>query len=190
MVVGSYVLRASPQVRQQGGLYLRNSEQLVVSDLAGKKTSFSPQQVSSFQIDKQRFVTTGGFQLPSSGVNKTYVTNAFAAQLDSGQVMLLRYQTLPSTAATRGNIGYDNAAGQQVYLLRFANTSDLTPVLTSWSKKSTLFQAAMRPYLASRPDLAQLLEAKQLAPKQLPLIIHLLNNNLPYSAASERAAAK
>lgn len=187
--VGSYVLRASPQVRQQGGLYLRSSDQLVVSDLAGKKTSFSPQQVSSFQIDKQRFVATAGFQLPSSFHN-AYVTSAFAELLDSGQVVLLRYQTPPNTAATRGNIGYDNAAGQQVYLLRFASTPDLTPIPASWSKKSTRYQAAIRPYLASRPDLIQLLEANRLAPKQLPFIIYLLNNNLPYSTASERAAAK
>jgi hypothetical protein len=189
VAIGSYVLSANPQVRQQGGLYLRNSEQLIVRDLAGKNTSFSPQQVSSFRIDKQQFVTTGGFQL-HDGFGDRFVTQGFAEQLDSGQVVLLRYQALPSSAATRGNIGYDTSAGQSVYLLRLANTPTVTPIQAGWSKKSSSFQEALRPYLTSRPDLLQLLAANSLSPKQLPLIIHALNNNLPYSATPERAATK
>jgi hypothetical protein len=181
MEIGSYVLSASPQTRQQGGLYLRSSDQLIVRDLAGKNTSFSPQQVSSFQINKQQFVTTGGFQLHGSFGDR-YVAQAFAEQLDSGQVVLLRYKMLPNSAATRGNIAYDAAADQIIYLLRFANTLTVTPIQAGWSKKSASFQKALRPYVASRPDLLQLLDAKNLDPKQLPLIIHALNDNLPYSA--------
>lgn len=187
--IGSYVLTANPQVRQQGGLYLRNSEQLVVRDLAGKNTSFSPQQVSSFQINKRKFVTTGGFQLHGGFGNK-FVDQGFAEQLDSGQVVLLRYQAPPSNAATRGNIGYDASEGQSVYLLRFANAPTVTPIQAIWSKKSPSFQNALRPYLAARPDLLQLVTTNSLNPKQLPLLIHALNNNLPYGTTLERAAAK
>jgi hypothetical protein len=187
--VGSYVLTANPRVRQQGGLYLRDSEHLIVRDLAGKNTSFSPQQVSSFQIDKRKFVTAEGFQL-HGGFGDKVVNQGFVEQLDSGQVVLLRYQAPPSNAATRGNIGYDVFEGQSVYLLRFANAPTVTPIQTVWSKKSPSFQNALRPYLAARPDLLQLLTANSLNPKQLPFIIHALNNNLPYSTTLERAAAK
>jgi hypothetical protein len=187
--VGSYVLSASPQTRQQGGLFLRNSSQLLVRDLAGKNTSFSPQQVSSFRIAKRQFVATGGFEL-RSGFGHSYVNQAFAEQLDSGQVVLLRYQALPSNAAMRGNMGHGDVEGQSVYLLRFANALSVTPIQAGWSKKSAPFQEALRPYLASRPDLLQALASKRLDPEQLPLLIHALNNNLPYGAAPAPAATK
>lgn len=183
--IGSFVLSATPQLRQTAGLYLRNSEQLVVRDLAGKNTTFSPQQVRSFKIGQRQFVTTGGFKLSGEG----YVTQAFAEQLDSGQVVLLRYQVLPNNAATRGNIGYDSEAGKSIYLLRSATASTVTPIQAGWSRKSAAFQEALRPYLASRPDLLQLLATKSLAPKQLPLVIHALNQNLPYGAEPKRPAS-
>lgn len=182
--VGSYVLSATPQVRQSAGLFLRNSEQLVVRDLAGQNVTLSPPQVRSFKIGERQFVTTGGFVL-HSGAGERYVAQAFAEQLDSGQVVLLRYQTLPDNAATRGNIGYDSDAGISIYLIKSAAVNTITPMQAGWSKKSTVFQAALRPYLATRPDLLKLLDAQALAPKQLPLIIHALNRNLPYEAASQ-----
>lgn len=189
MEVGSYVLSATPQVRRPGGLLLRSSEQLVVRDLAGKSTVYSPQQVSSFQLLQRQFVSTGGFQL-LGGFGNRYVAQAFAEQLDSGQVVLLRYQLPASTAPSRGNLGYDDGAGRSVYLLRPASTFAVTPIQLGWSKNSPQFREALRPYLAARPDLLQLLDAKRLAPEQLPLLIHALNHNLPYSGPAGRAARK
>ncbi len=182
--VGSYVLNATPQLRQTAGLFLRNSEQLVVRDLAGKNTTLSPQQVRSFKIGERKFVSTGGFVL-TSGTGDRYVAQAFAEQLDSGQVVLLRYQTLPDNAPSRGNISYDSEAGKSIYLVRSATTPTITAMQAGWTKKSAAFQAALRPYLASRPDLLKLLDANALAPKQLPLIVHALNHNLPYEAGSK-----
>jgi len=187
--IGTYVLNATPQVRQQAGLYLRNSEQLVVRNLAGENKSFSPQEIRSFQIGNRQFITTGGFRV-NGGFGERYITQAFAEQVDSGQVLLLRYQVPPSTAANRGNIGFDTEAGQSIFLLRAANTNTVTPIQAGWSKKTPAFQEALRPYLAARPDLLRLLTEKVLAPKQLPLIIHALNNNLPYGATSGQAASK
>jgi len=187
--IGSYVLNATPQVRQQAGLYLRNSEQLVVRNLAGENKSFSPREVSSFRIGNRQFITTGGFQI-RGGFGDRYITQAFAEQLDSGQVILLRYQVPPSTAASRGNIGYDTEAGQSIYLLQAATTNTVTPIQAGWSKKSAPFQEALQPYLAARPDLLQLLANKSLTTKNLPLLIHALNHNLPYGAAAAQAATK
>jgi len=187
MEVGTYVLSATPQVRRPGGLYLRSSEQLVVRDLAGKSTIYSPQQVSSFQLLQRQFVSTGGFRL-LGGFGNRYVAQAFAEQLDSGQVVLLRYQTPASTAPSRGNLGYDDGPGRSVYLLHPANNFAVTPIQLGWSKNSPQFREALRPYLAARPDLLQLLDAKSLAPEQLPAIIHALNHNLPYRAPTGRAA--
>ncbi|MVN74800.1 hypothetical protein GO988_00515 [Hymenobacter sp. HMF4947] len=187
--VGSYVLSTTPQVRQQGGLFLRNSEQLVVRDLAGKTATLTPQQVSSFRLDNKQFVSTGGFQL-RGGFGDAYVSQAFAEQVDSGQVVLLRYRSVASNAPSRGNLGYGQGSAGSVYLLRQATTLVVTPIQASWTKGNRQFQAALRPYLASRPDLLQLLEARQLAPEQLPQVIHALNHNLPYQAAANGAAAK
>ncbi len=179
--VGSYVLSASPQNRQTAGLYLRNSEQLIVRDLTGKNTTLSPRQVRIFRIGQRQFVTTGGFRL-SSGTGGTYVAQAFAEQLDSGQVVLLRYQVPPSDAATRGNIGYDSEADKSIYLLRSATATSVTPIQPGWSRKSATFQEALRPYLVSRPDLLRQLSANELVPNQLPFIVRALNQNLPYEA--------
>jgi len=181
--LGSYVLRASPQVRQQGGLYQQSSEKLLVRDLTGRNVAFTPQEVSSFRINNQQFVSTGGFQL-RGGFGSTYVAQAFAEQLDSGQVVLLRYQPLPTGAASRGNVGYPSKIGAEVYLLRFANALTVTPVQTDYS--GSAFRAALRPYLAARPDLLQLLNTKQVQAKQLPLVIHALNHNQPYNPAATK----
>ncbi|GEM_PF-1479026 len=181
--LGSYVLRTSPQVRQQGGLYQQSSEKLLVRDLTGRTVAFTPQQVSSFRIHNRQFVSTGGFQL-RGGFGNTYVTEAFAEQLDSGQVVLLRYQPLPTGAAGRGNMGYPAKIGAEVYLLRFANTLAVTPVQTDYS--GSAFRAALRPYLAARPDLQQLLDAKHLQAKNLPLVVYALNHNQPYNPAATK----
>ena len=187
--VGSYVLSATPLVRQQGGLYLRNSEQLVVRDLAGKTTTLTPQQVSSFRLANKQFVSTGGFQL-RGGFGDAYVAQAFAEQVDSGQVVLLRYQSVASNAPSRGNIGYSAGLEGNVYLLHQAATLVVTPIQADWAKGSRRFQEALRPYLAARPDLLQLLTNKQLSPSQLPAIIHALNHNLPYGAPAAGTAAR
>jgi hypothetical protein len=176
--LGSYVLRTSPGERQRGGLYQQSSEKLLVRDLTGQSIAYSPQQVSSFRINNRQFVSTGGFQL-RSGFGNTYVAQAFAEQLDSGQVVLLRYQPLPSGAAARGNIGYNPKQNAEVYLLRLAPTPTVTPVQADQSDAA--FRAALRPYLAARPDLLQLLEGKRLQVKNLPLIVYALNHNLPYN---------
>jgi hypothetical protein len=181
--LGSYVLRTSPQVRQQGGLYQQSSEKLLVRDLTGKNVSFSPQQVSSFRINNRQFVSTGGFQL-RNGFGSSYVTQAFAEQLDSGQVVLLRYQPLPTGAAGRGNIGYNDKAAAGVYLLRFANTLAVTPVQADYSPAA--FRAALRPYLAARPDLLQLLDEKHVQARHLAPVIYALNHNQPYHPAADK----
>ncbi|RZK28065.1 MAG: hypothetical protein EOO63_12070 [Hymenobacter sp.] len=178
------MLSTSPQVRQQGGLYLQSSEKLLVRNLAGQNTSFSPRQVSSFRIDNRQFIATGGFKL-QSGFGNTYVAQAFAEQLDSGQVVLLRYQPVPTGAAGRGNIGYSEDAASKVYLLRTANTLIVTPM--QGRQAGAAFRAALLPYLVSRPDLTQLLETKKLENRHLPAIIHALNHNHPYSPAFEQA---
>jgi len=181
--LGSYVLRTSPQVRQQGGLYQQSSEKLLVRDLTGRNITLSPQEVSSFRINNRQFVSTGGFQL-RGGFGNTYVTQAFAEQLDSGQVVLLRYKPLPTGAAGRGNIAYTDKAGAGVYLLRLATALAVTPVQADYSEAA--FRAALRPYLAARPDLLQLLDNKTLQTKNLPLIVYALNHNTPYNPAATK----
>jgi hypothetical protein len=164
---------------------LQSSEKLLVRDITGQNTSFSPRQVSSFRINNRQFVSTGGFRL-HSGFGDTYVAQAFAEQLDSGQVVLLRYQPVPKGAAGRGNIGYSENAASKVYLLRAANTLTVTPLQTGQS--GAAFRAAIRPYLASRPDLTNLVEARKLETRDLPALVYALNHNQPYSSASGPAA--
>jgi len=178
--IGSYVLSTAPTTRQQGGLYLRNSEQLVVRDLAGNTTTFTPQQVSSFQIKSKHFVSTGGFQL-RGGFGNAYVAQAFAEQVDSGQVVLLHYQTQASNSLSRTNLGYDRGAASSVFLLRPATSLAVTAIQTNWAKGNRNFQEALRPYVVGRPDLLKLLEARQISPTQLPAVVRALNTGQPYA---------
>lgn len=179
--VGSYVLSNAPTVRQQGGLYLRNSEQLVVRDLAGNTTTLTPQQVSSFRIKTKRFVSTGGFQL-RGGFGNAYVAQAFAEQVDSGQVVLLQYQTQASNSLSRTNLGYDSGSTSSVFLLRPANSLAVTAIQTNWTKGNRNFQEALHPYLVGRPDLLKLLETRQISPAQLPAVVQALNTGQPYAS--------
>ncbi len=182
--VGSYVLNATPQLRQAAGLFLRNSEQLVARDLAGKSITLSPQQVRSFKIGERQFVSTGGFILTNKYSDR-YVAKAFAEQLDSGQVVLFRYRLLSDNPTDRSYIVYGSEDEKSIYLLQSATSPTVTPMQVRWTKKDADFQTALRPYLASRPDLLKLLAANALSPKQLPLIVHALNRSLPYEAGSK-----
>lgn len=180
--VGSYVLQTEPTVAHPAGLYTPDGQQLLVHDLSGRTETLTPLQVSSFRMAGRRFVTTGGFTARTGG-NRGYVPQAFAEQLDSGQVMLLRYTNPAGTTSGVSQSGafvYGGPSSSTVYLLRTGNKeAALTTVESNWSRRDPQLLAALRPYLAARPDLLQLLEAKRLAPKQLPIIIHALNSGQP-----------
>ncbi len=179
--VGTYVLTSQPQVQQTGGLYLQTGEQLVARDIAGKTTVLTPSQVRSFRVGSRKFVVTGGFQT-RSGLGDQYVRQAFAEQLDSGRVVLLRYESPVGNSPTpgSGDVAYGGGATVTVYLLRHAGEMAVTPVQANWSQNNKRLPEALRPFLVARPDLTKLLEEKRLAPDKLPLLIHALNAGEPY----------
>ena len=89
---GSYVLYTSPAVLHQSSLKLRGNDQLIAKDEKGKKLNLTPQQVRSFRIGSQKYTTAGDFEVNPGSIFGNVVERVFVEQLDSGKVLLLRYE--------------------------------------------------------------------------------------------------
>ena len=78
--------------------------------------------------------------------------------------------------------------GLSTYLLRTAATADYTAVQSGvYSNGGKRFRDALKPFLATRPDLLHLLERKRIDAKNLPAVVRALNTNQPYSPLLEAA---
>ena len=187
---GSYVLNESRQIRYQGQLRLQDGATLVVKNPDGKNLKLSPMEVASFRLGGQRYVPAGGFHV-IAGLGGMDVEVVFAEQLDSGQVQLLRYNYAVNMPMTTGAAGapVGGSWGLSTYLLRTAATADYTAVQSGvYSNGGKRFRDALKPFLATRPDLLHLLERKRIDAKNLPAVVRALNTNQPYSPLLEAAS--
>ncbi|RZK16587.1 MAG: hypothetical protein EOO56_19635 [Hymenobacter sp.] len=182
---GSYVLADSRTVRHAAELKLQqDGATLVVKTPRGKNLKLSPEEVASFYIGSQRYVPAGYFHV-MGGLGGTDVEAVFAEQLDSGQVQLLRYDYSMNNGGSMGAGGLMTGGGTwhlSAYLLRRATEAGYTAVQSgAYSNAGKRFREALRPFLATRPDLLKLLDDNKVDIKNLPAVIHALNTNLPYS---------
>lgn len=182
---GSYVLNDSRTVRQQGQLKLQSGSKLLVKTADGKTLKLKPEQIQSFRISNRKYVTVGNFHV-KGGLGGADVDRAFVEQLDSGQVILLNYTYsvgAPMAMGAGGGMSYGGSSELSAYLLSRPGDSRATAVQGSfYTGGGKQFREAVRPYLASRPDLLKLLDEKRIASDDLPAVIHALNNNVPFNA--------
>jgi hypothetical protein len=184
---GSYILNDSRQVRQQGQLKLQSSQKLLVKASDGKTIKLMPEQVYSFWLGNQHYVTAGGFNV-KAGLGGAEVDLAFVEQLDSGKVILMRYEYsgAPMATGANGGMSYDGRSSSSAYLLDGLYAGSITVAQSgTYSSGGKQFREAVRPYLASRPDLVKLLDDKQITEHNLQAAIHALNHNLPLNLTSE-----
>lgn len=157
---GSYVLTASPTIRQQGELKMSKTDGLTVRSIDKQKQEYTTTEVSSFRIDKKRFVVEKNIKSNTSNRRKD-LNQAFVALLDSGQHIVLM------------QLAY--CLDGPSYVARRPQATEATMV----DEKNLL------PYLTDRPDLIKLYKAGYLSKNyietdQLYIIAHSLNTGQPY----------
>lgn len=176
--LGTYLLAGPAAVKQQAQLKLRTNAELWAKDLQGNKVKLTPEQVASFRIGSRKFVAAGGFD-QGAGLSSTRVDRAFVEQLDSGQVVLLRYE-YSSGGAPMGGVDQVSAGSgynSVLYLLR--NGLSLNPIPAGQNGGGRRFQEALQPYLRARPDLLKLLYDQRILAEDLPLLVRALNTGQP-----------
>ncbi|TGE27914.1 hypothetical protein [Hymenobacter metallicola] len=183
---GSYVLVDNPTQRLEGDLKLRGCTELLVKNAKGKTTRLSPEQVQSFRLGRQKFITAGGFPV-DKGLDGDTIPNAFVEQLDSGQVVLMRLHYIVDGPMMLGTNGSPMGGGSKSYtlhLLRRAGESVITPLPASGlSNGGQKFRDALIPYLTTRPDLAKLVTNKLVNTDNLLVMIRALNTGQPCDCA-------
>lgn len=165
---GSYVLADSHTVRHEGLLRLPGGPRLTVKSTDGKTIKLKPEQVLSFRIGNLTYKTVRNFHV-KSGLGGTDVEYGFVEQLDSGQVLLMRYDYIVGTGMNGGT------SSVSAYLV--SRPSDSFPVSMQGTKQR--FIELIKPFLADRPDLMKLLEDKSFTYNDLPLIVRSINSGKP-----------
>jgi hypothetical protein len=184
--IGSYILNDNRKVRQQGNLKLQSNSKLLAKNAAGETIKLTPEQVYSVWLGSKHYVTIGGFNV-KSGLGGTDVDMAFVEQLDSGRVILMRYDYNIATpgAMGPGGMSYGGGFSTSAYLLDGLYAGSVTVAQGgTYSNGGKQFREAVRPYLASRSDLVKLLDEKRITTANLPEAIHALNHNLPFNPPS------
>ncbi len=182
--LGSYVLREAPGTRHPSLLKLRNSELLLAKDAKGKSIKLIPYQVSSFRMGARKYITAGGCEVRRGKLMPPFsVVQEFVEQLDSGQVVLSRYE-YPSEGGgampmVGGGMMYGGGGGfNRLYLLQRGDR-----IYTFPNEGYQAFRAALLPHIASRADLVKLVESTNMTVSELPAILRALNTGQPLNIA-------
>ncbi|MCB2377551.1 hypothetical protein LGH70_08155 [Hymenobacter sp. BT635] len=181
---GSYVLSSDQTVHTAPKLKLRGSDELVVKNAAGQTAQFTPSDVSWFRMGPRKYISVGSFYV-SVGLGGESVEEAFVQLLDSGSVLLLRYEasmTRPMTMSPGGGMNGGGNATYNIFLLRRTTERTLKQIPGNrLGGGGTKFRDAILPYLAQRPDLIKLVEDKTVTLDNIEGIIHALNTGQPYA---------
>lgn len=183
---GSYVLSNSPNVRHECKLKLLGAYGLAAKDASGQKTTFVPAEISSFRIGQKKFAAVGGFAANLGPSEDKVVSRGFAEQLDSGQVVLLRFIYVisgPTRMNSAGIMSGGNSLPHVLYLLRRSSEQQIVSLPTNWlTGAGEKFRDTLLPYLSSRPDLVKLLSEKRITTSNLAAVVHAINSNQPFLA--------
>ncbi|MDJ0366578.1 hypothetical protein QMK33_15570 [Hymenobacter sp. H14-R3] len=180
---GSYVLADNRAVRYPGQIKLQSGSKLVIKTPDGTTVKLKPAQLYSFIIGQRQYTTARDFRV--QGGFGTDVDEAFVEQLDSGQVMLMRYDYTVGSPMMMGAGGAMTGGGvsaMSAYLLRRPTDStyvSVQPAFYSFAGGNR-FRDAVRPFLAGHPDLLKLLDEKRITMDNLPAVIRALNAGKPY----------
>ncbi len=182
---GSYVLKSNQNQRHNCELKLRGNSVLMVKDsTVGKNLKLTPNEVSSFRIGQHKFIVAQNFDVPAS-IASGFEDQAFVELLDSGQVILMRYEFTSGSAVMMGAGGTMSPGGStssELYLLRWATGHEISPIPANQvTHGGPKFREALLPFFSTRPDLAKLLKEKRIILDDLPGVIHALNTNQEFT---------
>ena len=166
---GSYVLKNNPSTRQVGMLKLRGYNHLVVQKFRAKNEVLMPSEVSTFQIENEKYTVVEGFEVIADFGRRVIMGKIFLQQLDNGRIELMRYNYPSNPNGTQPR--------PTIYLLRTGGT--LAAITGKWSGE---FRNDLLPIIASRPDLVRLVESKYVTADDMPDIIHALNTGKSFRA--------
>ncbi|RZK16586.1 MAG: hypothetical protein EOO56_19630 [Hymenobacter sp.] len=174
---GTYVLNADRHTRHTGRLRVYARE-LVAKDAQGHTLKYRPEEVCWAQIGRTRYTTARGFKTRSGLWANKQENRLFVEVLDSGKISLFRY-----TYYTGG--ANHTTAELATYLLQEATAdSAVTLPVRADNGKGKRFQEVLLPYVASRPDLQQLVEYGAITIDTLPALLHALNSGEPFPYTS------
>lgn len=179
---GSYILQAKPTARLAGMLKLRGNDQLVVQGFRTKNLKLAPADVLTFRLGDRKYVTASDFEV-NQGLIHLSVDRAFVEQLDSGQVVLLRYDYTVGGGPMMGAGGMmygGTSASRSLYLLR--KDGALLPIPANSFNGGQKFRDALLPHLIARPDLTKMVVDKRVTSEDMPDIIHALNTGKTFRA--------
>lgn len=175
-----YVLKESPGVRITSWFAYVNSSELLATSKHGRKYTLKAQHVLSLRWKQRNFLTVGGFEV-RKGLTKVLVDYGFAEVLDTGRVVLLRYEyttSIPLPLPVGGALTVASIPDSHaIYLLRDSAGMVAMPV---WARRGQEQRVALRPYVASRPDLVAALGDRRFNENSLPAVIRALNSGQPF----------
>ncbi|MBC6605216.1 hypothetical protein H8B13_00135 [Hymenobacter sp. BT188] len=175
---GSCIFGNDSQTRHVGMIRL-HSNYLDFKNGKGEVVKLLPEDVYRFQIGNCNFTTASGFIVPTVTAEKV-MKLTFVQLLDSGQVVLMRYNEENRYAPIMGSGGsmmsYGGAYTLNTYLLQRPNEEEAT----SLPKNSKELRLALAPYVQNRGDLIKLLTDKRISQRNLEAFIHSLNTGQPF----------
>ncbi|TYZ07440.1 hypothetical protein FY528_15370 [Hymenobacter lutimineralis] len=181
--LGSYILADNQQVRHDAKLKLQDAKLLIAKDEKGSTIKITPREISSFRIGIKRYRKANGFE-ESKAFTEDAADEVFVELLDSGQVMLMRYEYTTKSgpsASPNGAIASGGNFVHETYLLKWSNGTVVSAVPAGGITGSNkMFREMILLYLSSRPDLIKLVEDKQIILSDLKRLIHALNTGTPY----------
>ncbi|WBA43722.1 hypothetical protein [Hymenobacter canadensis] len=189
---GSYRLAADKTVHHEARIKLRGSSTLIVKDAKGGTSKYTPANVLSFQLGARKFISVRDFDVEMGLASQT-IDEAFVQLLDSGALVLMRYEFTvggPMMVGAGGSMSGGGSSTYEVYLLRWNNELSIAHIpanrLTGGGPK---FRDALVPYLRQRPDLSKLVENKQVTIDNLPAIVRAFNSGQPYAAVNSTSTS-
>lgn len=182
---GTYILDADRKTRHDAELKLKSSTQLVVRAGGKQNLTLRPKDIYSFRIGLRRYRTASGFEV-KMGLGREYVDEGFVELLDSGQVLLMRYDYeigSPGHMGAGGMMSGGFSYAESVYLLRGANSYSAPVVIkgNGNAKEQELLKSTLAYYVAQRPDLAQLLQDGRIFIGNLQSFVHAINTGQPFN---------
>ncbi|KUG08293.1 hypothetical protein ASU33_08950 [Solirubrum puertoriconensis] len=189
---GTYILGKDPRISYPAQLKLQEKKQLLlVRNPEVKTLELTPEEVSYARIGKQAYLTAGSFNIGTKLLTGGIVTRAFVPVLDSGCIMLMRYEykerdevmtdpKYPGASFTR----------RHMYLLQSPASYAVTvlPVGTQWG--NSRFQEGLSLHLASRPDLVELVQQSRITENNLRAVIQAFNSNQPYQPVPNSTSSR
>ncbi|ALD20435.1 hypothetical protein AM218_03400 [Hymenobacter sp. DG25A] len=174
---GAYILDKSRQVQHTAQLKLKNDKLLIAKDKDGKTSKLTPKDIYSFKIEQQRYRTASGFEI-NSGFSGEIVDEVFVALLDSGQVLLMRYEYTVKSPTSMGAGSFPQA----VQLLRGAKSYSTPTVIrgNNSAKENAAIKSMLGAYVTARPDLTKLLTEGKIWHGNLQAFVHALNTGQPF----------